>query len=308
MVAYISTFIVGAVFLAAGIVKALSSKEFVRQIFKYRLLPPQVVKQTAIAFIGLECAWGVALLLHSFPQWLVPGSIFFILCLSALTIWATSSGKTEDCGCYGGILILTPKQSILLNLGYILLLGLAWQDSVADYHIQIWQWVLVLMTLVAGSTLGWLSQSKPLIDFSRLKIGNQWHPRWLQDSPQDLQQGSHFVVFLGKECPYCKKWVPLLNVMSTQKDLPNITGIMSLTNEEIEAFKAEYLIRFPVVQMNKLLFGYMVEGVPTAVLIEDGLITNTWMGEIPQEFFDRIKQFYEGVVFDTKPKTRVFSG
>lgn len=230
-----------------------------------------------------------------------------LLGFSALTIWATSSGRTEDCGCYGGILVLTPKQSILLNLGYILLLGLAWFYPVAGDRTATWQWVLALIALVAGSTFGWLSRNKALVDFSRLQVGNRWHPRWLQDSPQDLQQGSYFVVFLGKDCPYCKRWVPLLNVMSTQQDLPNVTGIVSLTNEEIEAFKAEYLIRFPVVQMNKLLFGYMVDGVPTAVLIEDGLITNKWMGEIPKQFLDRIKQFYDAV-FNPEPKTRVFSG
>jgi hypothetical protein len=308
MVAIICTFLVGAVFLVAGIIKALSSQQFIRQIFKYGLLPPQVVPQVAITFIGLECALGIALLLHSFPQWLVPGSISLILGLSALTIWATSSGRTEDCGCYGGLLLITPKQSVMLNLGYILLLGLAWLDEIADYHTETWQWVLTLITLVAGSTLGWLSQGKPIVDFSRLKVGNHWHPRWLKNSSQDLQQGSHFVVFLSKDCPYCKQWVPLLNVMSTQKDLPNVTGVMSLTTEDIEAFKAEHLIRFPVVQMNRLLFGYMVDRVPTAVLIEDGLISDTWLSEIPKEFFDRIKQFFESVVFAPKHKIRVFNG
>lgn len=308
MVAYFGTFIVGAVFLVTGVVKALSSEQFIRLIFRYRLLPSQVVPPTAVTFIGLECALGVALLLHSFPQWLVPGSIVLLLCLSALTIWATSSGRTEDCGCYGGLLVITPKQSVLLNLGYILLLGLAWLYPVAGYHTQPWQLVLVLITLVAGSTLGWQSQDKPLVDFSRLKAGNHWHPRWLKDSPQDLQQGSNFVVFLSKDCPYCKQWVPLLNVMSTQKDLPNVTGIMSLTNEEIEAFKAEHLVRFPLVQMNKLLLGYMVDAFPTAVLIEDRVISNKWIGEIPKQFFDPIKQFYESVVFDQKPKARRFSG
>lgn len=308
MVAIFCTFIVGSVFLVTGVVKALSSKSFIELIFKYSLLPSQFVIPTAITFIGLECALGVALILHEFPQWLVPGTIILILCLSASTAWATSTNRTEDCGCYGGLLVITPKQSILLNLGYILLLGWAWLNPVADYHTQTWQWVLVLMALVAGSISSWKSQEKPLVDFSRLKPGNRWHPRWLKDSPQDLQQGSHFVVFLGKDCPYCKQWVPLLNVMSTQKDLPNVIGILALSHEEIEAFKAEHLVRFPIAQMDNLLFGYMVDSYPTAVLIEDGVISNKWLGEIPKQFFDRIKQFYESVVFGSKSKARHFSG
>ena len=308
MLTIVCTFIVGAVFLVTGVVKALSSKSFIELVFRYGLLPRQLVIPTAITFIGLECALGVALILHEFPQWLVPGTIILILCLSASTIWATSTKRTEDCGCYGGLLVITPKQSILLNLGYILLLGWAWFYPVANHQTQSWQWVLALVALIAGSISGWKSQEKPLVDFSRLKVGNRWHPQWLKNSSQDLQQGSHFVVFLGKDCPYCKQWVPLLNVMSTQKDLPNVLSILALSDEEIEAFKAEHLVRFPIAQMDKLLFGYMVDSYPTAVLVEDGVISNKWLGEIPKEFFNRIRQFYESVVFNSKPKARHFSG
>ncbi len=122
----IGTWIVGAVFLGTGIVKALASQEFITQVFRYRLLSPLLVPFVAIAFIGLECAWGLGLILNEFPNYLIPGSIILIFCLSILTIWSTSTGPTEDCGCYGGLLVITPTQSVLLNLGYIALLGLAW--------------------------------------------------------------------------------------------------------------------------------------------------------------------------------------
>jgi len=308
MLSYFSTLIVGAIFLVTGIVKALNSKSFILHTFKYGLLPFKVVPATATGFIGLECALGVALLLHEFPEWLVPGAAVLLLCLSALTIWATSSGRTEDCGCYGELLVVTPKQSVLLNLGYILLLGLAWLYPASNHHTTTWQWMLALIALVAGSTFGWLSREKPLVDFSRLKVGNRWNPNWLKGTPQDLQQGSYLVVFLSKNCPHCKRWVPLLNVMSTQKDLPNVLGIMSLTNEEIEAFKAEHLVRFPIVEMDKLLFGYMADAFPTTVVVEDGVISNKFIGDVPKECFERIRQFYENVVFDQKTKTRCFSG
>ena len=307
MIAYFNTFIVGVIFLITGIVKTLSSKQFILHNLRYGLLPSQVVPQVAITFIGLESALGVALLLYEFPQWLLPGSIILLICLSALTIWSTSSGRTEDCGCYGGLLVIPPKQSILLNLGYIFLLGRAWLYPVADHHTETWQWILALIVLASASTLSWQSKDKPLVDFSRLKTGKRWKRRWLKDSPQDLQQGSHFVVFLSKDCPYCKKWVPFLNVMNTQKDLPQVMGIMSLTSEEIEVFKSEQMVRFPLVSMDKLLLSYMVDAFPTAVMVEDGVISSKWIGEIPKEFLNRIKQFYERVVFDRKKQSSLTS-
>ncbi|HEY9650946.1 MAG TPA: MauE/DoxX family redox-associated membrane protein, partial [Coleofasciculaceae cyanobacterium] len=145
----------------------MNSEQFIQHISKYRLLPQWAVPWVAISFIGLECALGVALVLYEFHQWLVPGSILLLLCLSALTLWSTSSGRTEDCGCYGGLLIITPQQSILLNLGYILLLGLAAFYPVTNHRTDTWQWILVLIVLVCTSTLSWLSRQEAIVDFYR---------------------------------------------------------------------------------------------------------------------------------------------
>ncbi|MGD1701000.1 hypothetical protein [Dapis sp. BLCC M229] len=91
--------------------------------------------------------------------------------------------------------------------------------------------------------MAWKSQEKPLIDFSRLKIGNHWKNRWLKNSPHNLHKGSHFVVFLSRDCPYCKLWIPFLNMVNTQKYLPQVLGIMSAKNEDLDEFKAEQMVR-----------------------------------------------------------------
>jgi thioredoxin-related protein len=313
MITYFSTAIVGAVFLVTGVVKALSSEKFITTVFRYGLLPIKLVTPTAIAFIGIECMWGVALILHEFPSWLVPTSILSILILSALTTWSVSTGRSEDCGCYGGLFVIPPQNSILLNLAYVLLLDLAWFNPVPNYSTDNWQWVIALIALIIATGLAWQSKSKPLFDFSRLKAGKSWQSKWLKQNNINLDRGSHFIVFLSKDCPYCKRWVPLLNVMNTQQDFPDVLGILSMNPEEIAAFKAEHLTHFPLTQMDKLLFSYMVEGVPTAILLQDGSIVNKWIGEIPKEFFDRIKDFYENVVFNsgsfgTQAKAKQFGG
>lgn len=299
---YFSTFIVGLMFLVTGIIKALSSEQFIDHNYRYGLVSRKIILPLAITFIGLESALGLALILHEFPQWLIPLSILFLIGSSGLILWSTSSGRTEDCGCYGGLIVITPKQSILLNLGYIFLLGFAWLYPVSNHHTETWQWILALIVGVSASTFAWQSQDKPIINFSRLKIGNRWKKRWLKNSPQDLEKGSHFVVFLGKDCPYCHRWVPFLNMMNTQKDLPQVLGIMSVNTEELEAFKEEQMVRFPLVLMDKLLFGYMVDAFPTAVLLEDRIITNKWIGVIPELFLDRIKQIYEQAILKTQTK------
>ena len=308
MIAYIATFIVGLVFLVTGTIKALSSRKFIEHIAQLGLVPGQLIVPVAITFIGLECALGAALILHVYPQWLVPGAIALLVLLSVVTIWSTSSGRTEDCGCYGGLAIITPTQSVLLNLGYVSLMGLAWYYPIANYETAIWKWILSLALFVFADISAQKSLENPVIDLAYLKAGKQWKAKWL-DSSQDLTKGTNFMVFLGQECPYCKRWVPLLNVMNAQPHLPNVTAAMTLNNEEIEKFKAKHLVHFPVVEMNRLLFGYMAEAVPTAALIKDGTVESVAVGEIPEQYAREIQHFYRATVFNNEPKeTARFAG
>ncbi len=309
MIAYLSTFIVGLVFLVTGVVKALSSGKFTEHIFEYQIFPPQIIKAIAIIFIGIECALGTALILHEFPEWLVPGTAILLVLLSVITLWSTSTGRTEDCGCYGGLAIITPTQSILLNLGYISLMGLAFYYPVANHETLRWEWITALVLLALGIILAQQSQSEPLVNFSYLKIGKTWKKNWFNNSYQDIDKGSHFLVFLSSECPYCKQWVPLLNIMKANPNLPNVIGIMKLNESEIEEFKLKHLVHFPIVSMNKILLNNMVDEFPTAVLLKDGKIDNISSGEMPEEFFREIQHFYQATVKREKPKKAVrFAG
>lgn len=308
MIAYLATLIVGLVFLVTGIVKALSSKKFIEHIAQYGLFNPQLIVPVAITFIGLECALGAGLILHEFSKWTVPGTAILLVLLSIITFWSTATGKTEDCGCYAGIAIITPLQSIILNLGYISLMGLAFYFPAANHETATWQWIVASVFFLFGLVSAQQSQFTPLVDFSYLKEGKKWQKSWLKNLDQDLQKGNYFLVFLGAECSYCKRWVPLLNIMNANPELPKVLGIMNLNESEIEAFKAKHLVHFPIVSMNKRLFNYMVDRVPTAVLIKDGQIDNISQGEMPQEYLKEIERFYAAFKRKESKKSVRFAG
>jgi hypothetical protein len=306
--AYISTFIVGLVFLFSGALKVINAKPFIEHVHKYGVIPPRAVLNAALAFIGLELALGAALALCLFPQWLIPGTILLLLVLTGLSLWGAASGKIEDCGCYGGLLLFTPRQSALLNLGYILLLGVSLSSPASEYDAVPWKISAALLVFIAAVVLARRSLQNPLLDLSRLKPGKTWKAGWLKDISQDLRQGDHFLVFMSKDCSYCKEWVPLMNVMGTQKDLPDVMGIMSVTDSEMEEFKSRHLIHFPIARMDKLLFRSMTDAYPTAILLENGVISNKWMGEMPKDYFERIKQFFKAIAPDPVQKNQAFGG
>lgn len=292
---YFAQSLIGIIFLVTGAAKALDLRRFIQHIFRYELFPAQSLSAIALWFISVECTLGTALILNVHSQWIIPGSIVLLVGLSALTLWATSSGRTEDCGCYGGLLVIPPKLSIQLNISYILLLGISWLNPVSVRSAVPWEWGLICLVFISSFSLSFFSRDEPLVDFSRLKVGNRWKCIWLKENNQGLLEGDHFVVFLSKDCPYCKRWIPFLNIMSTQDNSPKPQGIMPLTDQELEVFKREQKAQFSLLSMDKLLFGYMVEALPTAVLLEGGVITGKWVGEIPELYLDRAKLYYEKV-------------
>ena len=307
MISFCCTFFVGSVLLFSGLIKTIDAGSFAGHVARYRLIPVPFVLMASFAFIGLESALGMAMILHVLPQYLVPVSMVLFTGFAALTLWGTRSGRIEDCGCYGGLVALTPNQSALLDMAYVAVLTVAWLFPAENYQTSAWKFVIIAIVLAGSVAVSRKSLGGPLVDLSRLKKDKRWQEKWLKASQNDLTQGSHFIVFLDRACSFCKRWVPLLNVINVQPELPTVTGIMSLTDPEVKAFKKEHLIRFPIAHMDKLLVKTMTHAFPTAVLIENSRIKEKWTGEMPQTYLDSIKQFYESIL--PKPgKEAVFKG
>lgn len=287
--------VVGAVFVATGALKALDSRRFQQQLQRYRLLPPRLVPPAALAFVAFECALGAALIL-GFSPWVVAAAAVLLAGFAALTVWGTRSGRIEDCGCYGGLVMLTPAQSLALDGLYVLLLVVAWRvgDAVPGAP-PVWKIAVVLLAGGAALAAAWRSQTGPLADLALLRPGRAWRRGWLKHPPRDLASGAHFVVFLSRECPYCKNWVPLLNVIEVQPDMPSVVAIMSLDDEGRKAFLAEHLIKFPVTFMPQSLVSLMVDAYPTAALVENGRVTGKWIGEMPELYLTRVRHFVDAI-------------
>ncbi len=294
MLGHAASGLVGLVFLATGTLKAVDSARFFDQVRRYRLLPPATVLPSALLFIAVECALGTALLLGQ-SRWLLPAAALMLVAFAGLTAWATSTGRAEDCGCYGGLVRVTPAQSLALDGIYVALLGAAWYLVPRESATSVVGWLVVAAVFAAALVASWRSLRAPLVDLGLLRVGRAWRRGWLKHYARDLTQGSHFVVFLSRDCPYCKRWVPLLNVIEVQPDLPSVVGIMSLGDEALKGFLAEHLIRFPVTVMPVSLASLMVNAYPTAALVENGRITGKWVGELPEPYLARVRHFIEAI-------------
>ncbi|MBP5972050.1 hypothetical protein HW132_04705 [Brasilonema sp. CT11] len=294
-ISLISTLVLGSVFLVTGIVKALAPQTFLIHITKLQLFSQKVNLVVAIAFTILECVLGIALILQLFPQWLFPGTIVLLLVLSGLTYWSTSTKRTNDCGCYNGLINISPNQSLLLNILYTALIGLAWFYPVADI-LTVSQQVSALLISLAISCLGtgvsylylW-KKEKPLLDLSLLKVDRLWQPKWIEEYADSLTTGDKLVVFLMPGCQMCKSWIKVLKIVHKRPDLPDVVAGVARTPEEVQEFVQLHNINFPVVAMNPFVMSRFAEAFPTGVLLENGIIREKWLGVMPLVFVQRVK-------------------
>lgn len=296
---------VGLVLVFAGAVKAIDSRGGVRTAASLRIrrLGHRHLILVVIAGAVLESALGAALLLGAWPSLTIPVAAGLFLALACLTVRAERVGGIEDCGCYGGLVLLTPRQSVLLDGVYVAALVFAWlaggRTSTAGPRAM----TIVATAAIAAAAAAWASRRRALYDLSRLAHGRRWRNRWLPG--HDLSRGRHLVIFLSSRCTYCKKWVPFLNVLAAQAQ--PVLAVMR--PGELEPFKQAFKIGFPIATMQPLLFSIMVDSSPTAVLLEDGRIAGTWTGELPPQYREHAHAVLSAVASASHgSRPTVFSG
>jgi hypothetical protein len=285
-------FIVGGVFFLTGIAKVLEPWKFLRHIAHLRLISSRWIVPISLGFIAFETALGVAIILQVFPHVMIGVSLIVLIGLSLLTYWSTSTGKTEDCGCYNGWLEISPTVSLLLNAFYGVLLIIAWVLGHFEPTV-LWQELLTIITLLVSGALasGHLEYlyvfGRPYLELTPLQVNRQWQSKWLEHAV-DVSSGSKIVVFLGTSCPQCKNWLKVLKLVHHRPDLPDVVGVVSTETSIATEYAKNYTLNFPIVAIKPSVFSHLVMSVPTAAVLSDGVIKEKWVGVMPPDFGKRI--------------------
>lgn len=287
--------LVGAVLLATGLIKANDPSPLASHIFKLRIVPRVLINAVVGIFIVLECLLGTGLLLGIYLRWLVPVAIAILAVLTTLTAWATGTGRVTDCGCYNGLLDLTPQQSMLLNGGFIsLLTGSLWLATPTTEPGPVVIIAVALSAIIAaGLPLYYLLRREPLFDLSPLKVGRPWNPKWLGDEPIEFGADAQIVYFANPYCSLCKTWTKVLQAVHLRPDLP---GVLGIRNEADSASFSDALVSpFPVVTVRPIVWVRLVSFTPSAIVVDGGVIRERWSRHMPRDFVERIKNAPESV-------------
>jgi hypothetical protein len=279
--------------LFAGLAKAVDCQAFVRHLNRLGLLPRRILGPAALATVAFECALGGALLLRLYLPYLLPVALGLTLALAGVGYWSTATGRADDCGCYNGAVVLSPRQSLLIDLAVSALLAGAWK-VVGEEAGAAWKVAAVAVLTAAACGLAVLTQrrGRPLVELSPLRIGRRFNPRWLGgEAGRSATSGDKILIFLGATCPHCRKWVRVLNLAHQLEDLPQVLGAVGGTPDHSRLAASDAgAARFPVVALKPWRMAHLVRGTtPTVIVLRDGTILEKWTGALPAAYAERLR-------------------
>jgi uncharacterized membrane protein YphA (DoxX/SURF4 family) len=289
--------VVGIVFVWTGAIKAIAPHTFRQHLGRLGWVPRQILAATVSATAFLEVGLGTALVLGVAPRFTLPATLAILLVLSVVSWWGVKSGKTDDCGCYGGYIQPSIAQSLGLNSVFALVVLSAWLAVPRDQGTILWQLMAVALAAVAATGISALAQrhemreGKYLFQTNPLKIGARWRKPWAA-SAVDAAESEVIVCFLGPDCPYCIQWVRFLNAMHKSPQLPRVIGVVAATDEREHRFVQERGIDFPLVHISPSLMARLSPAVPTTVRIEFGTIADIWTGAMPPALYGRFREAF----------------
>ena len=291
----------GCVFLLAGILKLLSPSAFLRHVTNLKLplvrgLPWAAMASIAGLLAVAECVLGVALLVRIFPDRVFPFSVGVLAVLGAVTIWSASTGRSDNCGCYGNLLILTPRQSTLLTALYAALVATAWRFPTSFSPAPSVQ-VGVLIGSVAFfagiavvSMWSHMKFGQDLLNTSPLKPRRRWNPAWLEGFAEHANGRAQMVVLISPDCPVCKTWIEPLNKVTRRPGMPQLIAGIVTESGTIDGFRNEFNVKFPLLPVKAGTMARLVLAYPTLVAVEDGLITSVSIGQLPPDLLNQLRR------------------
>lgn len=211
--------------------------------------------------------------------------------------WGVKSGRAGDCGCYGGYVQPSIGQSLAINASMAVVVVAALLLRAPGSSIDGAKLALSVLALIAVAGFAFYAQrfeekeGRPLIDTNPLKVGQKWNHSWAGGATKG-RGGELLISYLGPDCSFCSTWVRVGNAIDQGPTLPTVIGVMGISAERRDSYVRERQIRFEVSTIGESMMSRLAPAVPTTVLVEDGIIRQTWSGTPPVEFVQRFRDAF----------------
>lgn len=297
---YIAKAIIGILFIVSAVAKIVEMDKFELYVYSYHFFSLNFTFIVARIAIVAELALGIALLsmLKHKPVWwasniMVAGYTLFLL-------YAVIIGRSDSCHCFGDLIDMNPWQSIIKNVGFLILLALAYPARNIEWRFA-W-YALAIVCIACGITVFTINPPDNFTpNYNREgNINTEVLDSMIQDSilnDYELAKGKQILCFFTPVCEFCQMAAKKISLIHDfyGKDNENITYIFLMGDEEkinnffnkSESNRYRYVIYTDVPRLLSCINGEF----PTIAFLENGkLVYQTGLRDMHE---DEIKKFFE---------------
>lgn len=277
--------LLGITFLFSAYTKFVGSGFFEITLMDQGLAPDRFfAAQLARFFIGLEFALGILMLLPFYTKKLMTASLLLLGGFTLHLVYLWSIGDTENCGCFGEMISMTPVESIIKN---IILIGISafvfWKTSYDKCSIKP---ILLATGLIIASM--WLFLPLPNhSDFPFQKL-----TQFEYAGRVDLAAGEKVVAVFNLDCEHCQEAASqLAELEGVSSSFPKLYVLFyqegSTTVAEFEELTA-FAYPYAFIDMNTF-FDLIGNSPPRMYHLKAGKVEAIW----DEDFVSHFQEMFE---------------
>ena len=272
--------LLGVFFIGTAVLKLLSIDNFEVYIYSFGIVNFVTVTLLSRLLIFIELLIGISLILKiCFKQiwWL---TILMMVGFTLFLIYAAIFRNDSNCHCFGDLIELDPRQSIIKNIITIALLFFIRKEQSLDYKPVLKKWLIastIVVSLVVSFVLLPMDVIYNKIYFEKENVNTVAFYESISDSTfVDLQYGRYLINYALAGCKYCRIGAEKLTLMVDRHGIPHdrIKFIIGGSDEAIARFieltgTSDYEHwKIPAPEFMSITYGRF----PLYVFIEDGKV------------------------------------
>ena len=269
-------------FLFSAYTKAVGPGFFEITLMDQGIAPNRVIASyLARFFIGLEFALGFLMLLPFYIKQLMQFTFFLLGGFTLHLIYLWSIGDTDNCGCFGEMISMTPEQSIIKN---IIMLAIALAVFKTAETKKIKKTIPVVFSVVTIISM-WIIL--PIPNHNEFPFDSFTH--FETRGRVDLSSGEKLVAIFNLDCEHCQETANKLAKL--KRSVENFPEFYVLYFQEgstsVEDFESITQSSFPydLIEVNTF-FDLIGDSPPRVYNLKDGKVLEIWDTDITRNLIN----------------------
>ncbi len=219
IVAILFQTILGIVFIFSAVSKIPTLEKFGWTIVETTFLNWTIAEWLARLLIGVELALGILFLFQLTTKFVYQFSFFLILIFSGYLIAIMPLYGDGNCGCFGDVMPMSPKVSLIKNVILLLILFLVYKINFS-FSFKFKKIIIFLILILSILFPFFKNPPESIYIYEKeefkptpIPLSILYNSKNNKKPNAELRKGKHIISFMSLHCKFCKKAATRMAIM-----------------------------------------------------------------------------------------------